>query len=105
MSEEKQAEREHADDLYAMLSEAVIKYVSMFPEDEHKGPALIDLIRGHKEMFPEKHKFPDDDKPRECIITVDKGAEEDGRTLAEVYAGMGYNVKIRVRKQKLVTVK
>jgi len=59
--QEKPKEREHADDLYAMLSEAVIKLVCLYPEDEWKGPALMDLITGHKDLFPEKHKWKEEE--------------------------------------------
>jgi len=51
-------EREHKDELWKMISEAVIKFVSLYPEDEKKGPALLDLISGHKDLFPERHNTP-----------------------------------------------
>lgn len=61
-----QAEREHKDELWKMISEAVIKYVSLYPEDEHKGPALKSLIEGHKDLFPERHKRNKGEKNEKC---------------------------------------
>lgn len=55
-------EREHKEELWKMISEAVITFVSLYPEDDKKGPALKSLIEGHKDLFPERHQWETDEE-------------------------------------------